>query len=229
MKTGKIDAIIPARGGSKGLPRKNLLPLAGMPLIAHTIRAALHCPGISRCVVSTEDEEIKTVSLEWGAEVLDRPRELAGDLSLSRDVVRQVVLTLHARGELPDYFALLQPTSPFRTAGHLQACLRAFLNSDFASAVSVTEAEHHPYKMFTRESGALVPLMDQKWLDAPRQILPPIYRPNGAIYLVSSSMFLDRNSFFVDPIMPFIMKSEDSWDIDTAWDLKIAELLKSGS
>lgn len=227
MKTGKIDAIIPARGGSKGLPRKNLLPLAGMPLIAHTIRAALHCPGISRCLVSTEDEEIKAVSLQWGAEVLDRPRELAGDLSLSRDVVRQVMLTLHERGELPDYFALLQPTSPFRTAGHLQACLSAFLNADFASAVSVTEVEHHPYKTFKREGEALVPLVEEKWLDAPRQLLPEIYRPNGAIYLMSSELFLKKNTFFVQPIMPFIMNQQDSLDIDTAIDFKFAEFIKS--
>lgn len=225
MNPPDVVAIITARGGSKGLPRKNVLPLAGKPLIAHSILAARECRRIGRCIVSTEDPEIRQVSLEYGAEVIDRPAELATDLALSADVVRHVLETLASAGRLPDYFVLLQPTSPLRTGAHVEACLSSYLDSTAACTVSVTETEHHPYKDFTLEQGHLHPLFGKEYLSQPRQRLPAIYRPNGAVYAMKCRTFLEQHGFFVEPALPYIMANEDSIDIDSAFDLQVAELL----
>lgn len=218
-----IYAIILARGGSKGLPRKNLHPLADKPLIAHTIIAALDCPQISRCIVSTEDAEIKQVSIAWGAEVLDRPAELATDTAMSRDVVKSLLLVLREQNCLPDYFVLLQPTSPLRNAKHLSECIQLFFTAQSKCAISVTETEHHPYKSVYISEDGLKPLFEAEALEAPRQTLPKIYRPNGAIYLMPSKLFLENCTFFIPPVFPYIMVSQESIDIDTALDLTIAE------
>lgn len=225
MSQPEVIAIIPARGGSKGLSRKNLRLLAGKPLIAHSILAALECSQISRCIVSTEDPEIRHVSMEYGAEVVDRPAELATDLALSADVVRHVLEALSETSHQPEYFVLLQPTSPLRTSHHIQQCLQAFLASSAACTVSVTEAEHHPYKDFILDNGFLQPLFGMEYLSQPRQRLPAVYRPNGAIYAMKSQTFLERNSFFVEFALPYIMGSEGSIDIDSDFDLLIAELM----
>ncbi len=224
MKEGKTYAIITARGGSIGVKRKNVRLLNGKPLIAYTIEAALNCPGIGRCLVSTEDAEIKAVSLKWGAEVIDRPESLAGDMILSHDVVRHVLQTLAEKNDLPDYFVLLQPTSPLRNAVHLKACLESFFKSGANCAIGVTEEEHHPYKDFIVKDGGLFPLIGLENLNQPRQLLPKVYRQNGAIYLMPSKLFLEKNSFFVPPAMPFIMGAEESLDIDKEADIGAAEV-----
>lgn len=230
IETGKVKtvvAIITARGGSKGLPRKNIKQLCGKPLIAHSISAALGCALVDRCIVSTEDAEIKAVSLKWGAEVVDRPASLATDTSLSRDVVRQVLGELASQQRLPEYFVLLQPTSPLRTDRHLTEAIEQFFASGKASAVSVTEMEHHPYKCFKVIGDEWMPVIDYETLEAPRQTLPRMYRPNGAIYLLPSSAFLKEGAFFVPPVHPYIMNRESSIDIDDAADLFLAEMLLS--
>lgn len=219
-----IYAIITARGGSKGIPRKNIRMLSGKPLIAHTILAALRCDKIERCIVSTEDEEIKQISVTWGAEVIDRPVELAGDTILSRDVVKAVLDTLAFQKTLPDYFVLLQPTSPLRTTKHITECIELLLHSKQGKcAVSVTEAEHHPYKSCFIVDGQLQPAYDYSSLEVPRQLLPGAYRPNGAIYLMKSADFLEKCTFFMPPCIPYIMSAQDSVDIDSEIDFLLAE------
>lgn len=218
-----VVAIITARGASKGLPRKNVRTLCGKPLIAYSILAARGCPQVSRCIVTTDDPEIKRISLQWGAEVVDRPAELATDTALSRDAVRHVLELLSREGGMPEYFVLLQPTSPLRTARHLERCLEAWFASGRPCAISVTEAEHHPYKCFLLENGDLAPLRDSENLDQPRQSLPPAYRQNGAIYLLKTAEFLSSNSFFIAPALPFVMSRQESIDIDTEHDLRLAE------
>jgi CMP-N,N'-diacetyllegionaminic acid synthase len=221
----KICGIIPARGGSQRLPRKNLLPLAGMPLIGHSIRAALECPGITDCIVSTEDDEIKGVALAYGARVSDRPAYLATDAAQTHGVVAHVLKELQAAGELPDYFVLLQPTSPLRRAAHIQACIEAFFASTAACAISVTREEHHPYKDFIVRDGFLHPLFEGQNPELVRQELPEVYRQNGAIYLLPSELFLSRMMFLIPPALAFIMSQEDGIDIDTEVDLLTAELI----
>jgi len=222
-----VDAIITARGGSKGLLRKNLRPFSGKPLIVHTIEAALKCTLIRRCYVSTEDPEIKAVSLAAGAEVIDRPPELAQDASQSEDAVRHALEVLREREVLPEYFALLQPTSPLRTSAHLAACLSAFFASGAACAISVTEEPHHPYKSFWVKEGQLLPFGGAEFLSCPRQSLPPVYRQNGAIYVMECELFLATNHFFASPALPFVMAQESSLDIDSEFDLALGEWLMS--
>lgn len=221
----KAYAIIPARGGSKGLIRKNIKLLARKPLIVYSIEAGLHCSKISRVIVSTEDPDVKKVSLEWGAEVIDRPMNLATDTALTRDVVLHVLETLRKEKELPECFALLQPTSPFRNSMHLESCLDLFFKSKAACVISVTEVECHPYKTLRLESSYLRPLFDVNYLDQPRQRLLPIYRQNGAIYAMKTDSFLNVKRFFVEPAMPFFMSRETSIDIDTELDFLVANAI----
>jgi CMP-N,N'-diacetyllegionaminic acid synthase len=221
----RIFGIIPARGGSRRLPRKNLLPLAGIPLIGHTILAAKACPGITDCIVSTEDAEIKRVSLAYGARVMDRPPHLATDDAQTNEVVAHVLEELRAQGEFPDYVVLLQPTSPLRRAAHLRDCLEAFFASQAACAISVSKEEHHPYKDFLIREGLLEPLFAGQNPEMVRQTLPEVYRQNGAIYLLPSELFLASRMFYNPPALAYIMDPEDSIDIDTEVDLLLAELI----
>jgi CMP-N-acetylneuraminic acid synthetase len=224
----KVLAIIPARGGSRGLPRKNLLTLGGIPLVARAILAACECPHVSTCVLTTDDPAIRAIGIAYGAGIIERPPDLAGDSTTSQSVVRHVLESLATAGRLPEHFALLQPTSPLRTAAHLTACIEAFFKSDAQSAISVTEAKENPFKSFIETNGSLQPLFDVEKLHAPRQTLPRVYTQNGAIYLTSSAAFLRSNSFFIPSAMPFVMDAEASIDIDAALDLRIAECLISG-
>lgn len=219
----KVTAVITARGGSKGLPGKNVSLLNGKPLIAYTIEAALRCPLVDACYVTTEDPVIKKVSLEFGAEVIGRPPELATDTSLSQDAVEHALNTLAEKAELPEFFVLLQPTSPLRTSHHLDECLNAWFATDCVCAVSVTEAEHHPWKMLIEKEGRLQPVIDAGTLESPRQVLPKAVRINGAIYAMRSSLFLKERNFFIEPAMVYMMDKESSLDIDTAMDLFICE------
>jgi len=219
----KIFAIIPARGGSKGIKHKNIKKLAGKKLIEYSIEAALKCPYISRVIVSTEDPQIKQVSLNCGAEIFDRPLELASDTAKTNVVVKHVLEKLKQEKDSPEYFVLLQPTSPMRTSDHLMSCIEDFFEVDSSCAISVTETEDHPYKNFIIENEMLEPLFDAKYLESPRQKLPKVFRPNGAIFLMSSELFLEKNTFYVQPAMPFYMSNETSIDIDTEFDFFLIE------
>ncbi len=205
------------------MPGKNICLLNGKPLIAYTIEAALNCSRIDGCYVTTDDPVIKKISLEYGAEVIARPPELATDTSLSQDAVEHVLHTLAEKEGLPEFFVLLQPTSPLRTSRHIDQCLTAWFSGNCLSAISMIEAEHHPWKMLIEKDGRLQPMIDAKTLESPRQILPKAVRINGAIYAMRSSLFLKELSFFVEPVMPYIMDKEASLDIDTSMDLFICE------
>jgi CMP-N,N'-diacetyllegionaminic acid synthase len=220
-----ISVIITARGGSKGIPRKNIRMVCGKPLIAYSIEAALHCSLVERCYVTTEDEEIKAVSRQWGAAIIDRPAELATDTALSSAAVAHALLFLKESGTLPKYFALLQPTSPLRTADHLLNCLESFLESKMECGVSVTKAEHHPWKMLIVGKEGLKPVYDRASLESPRQSLPDAYRINGAIYCMSSELFLLTKSFYVEPAYTYEMPHWASLDIDSEFDLQIMEMI----
>src|SRR5689334_7677988 len=186
-------AIITARGGSKGLPRKNLLEIAGRPLICHTIEAARACSSVDGVYVSTEDGEIAAVARAAGALVIDRPTELAQDDSSSRDVVLHALHWLEVSGRPSDSFVLLQPTSPLRTSKHLTNCIDAFRKGSFGCAISVCEAEHHPARFLSiDDEGCLTPWGEESDLNVPRQSLRKVYRQNGAIYLMRADDFRKR-------------------------------------
>lgn len=224
---GSFLAIIPARGGSKRLPRKNLLPLAGKPLIWHTIEAGRGCRFVGDVYVSTEDREIAESASTAGAKVVDRPKALAGDATSSRDVVLHTLEVLEKAGTEYEFFALLQATSPLRTAAHLSSSITAFLEDSYGCAMSVCESEHHPSKMLVLDSkGALAPLTRADELERPQQSLHKVYRQNGAIYLMRTKDFRERaKGFFLAPAMAFFMSQEESIDIDTALDFELARVL----
>ena len=227
MNNNSIVAIVPARGQSKGLKRKNICNLDGKPLIAYTIEAALLCPEISRCIVSTEDAEINKISIRLGAEVIERPLKLATDTAQNNLVIAHVLDELKKEKDYPDCFVLLQPTSPFRTAEHIQECIKLFHSTKSSCTISVSEIEHQPYKSLILKDGYLHPVFDEKLFKKRRQDMGKIYKPNGAIYLMCSNLFMEKKSFFVPPVTPFIMDQISSIDIDTDFDLKMAEFINS--
>lgn len=217
----KIVAIITARGGSKGLPRKNLLDLNGKPLIAHTIDAALKSTIFSKIVVTTDDDEIKKVSLNYDAQVIDRPKELATDTASSLDVIQHALTVLQEDNF--SNFMLLQPTSPLRNATHIQEAVAKYTGENAKSLVSVTETEHTPYKLLVESDNGIMPLFSNEYLTMPRQKLPTTYRINGAIYISNVSSFLETKNLFQEPLTIYQMNQQESIDIDTKVDLDNCE------
>jgi N-acylneuraminate cytidylyltransferase/CMP-N,N'-diacetyllegionaminic acid synthase len=220
--------LITARGGSKGLPRKNILPLAGKPLIAWTIEAALQSNLLSRVIISTDDPEIADVGRKCGAEVpFLRPDELAQDNSPS---IASVFHSIHWLADhenyCPEYVMLLQPTSPLRSPEDIQRTIQIIQEHKADSVVSVTAVHQHPYWMKTIiPDGKLVDFLTTERSYARRQDLPTAYALNGAIYLTKRDVLLARGSFYGDNTFAYVMPSECSIDIDTPWEFHLAELI----
>lgn len=215
-------ALISARGGSKGIPRKNIKLIAGKPLIAWSIESALRSKMLDAVVVSTEDEEIAEVARQWGAWVpFLRPPELAQDNTPGVDPV------LHALERLSGFDAvlLLQPTSPMRTTEDIDACIRLAKEMQASSVISVSEPEIHPHWMYRFSADLrLRPLMDGPTIFR-RQDLPPVYAVNGALYYARADWLQRHHTFMTTETLAYIMPPERSIDIDTLLDWKIAELL----
>lgn len=218
-------AIITARGGSKGLPRKNILPFCGQPLIAHTIEAAKKSQAIERIIVSTDDQEIAAVSQEFGAEVpFMRPAKLATDTASSREVVLHALSFLEKQGESVGTFCLLQPTSPLRTSADIDAAFRIFQGKKADSVLSITPYDHPvQWAMELRDDGILLPRGKEKI--ARRQDLADYYRPNGAIYMFKTTFFKGALEYLGPESYGYIMPPERSVDIDTQLDLVVAETI----
>ena len=223
MKAGaRTLALILARGGSKGIPRKNVKLLAAKPLIAWTIEAALASELIKAVVTSTDDDEIAAVSREYGASVpFMRPAALASDESPAIDAV------MHALNLLPEFDSVivLQPTSPLRTTQDIDSALILARDRKAPSVVSVTEPDHHPSWMYRFDSHqCLTPLMSEPAISR-RQDLPPVYVLNGALYYARVD-WLRRHQRFVGPdTVGFVMPPERSIDLDTPLGWTLVELM----
>jgi N-acylneuraminate cytidylyltransferase len=212
----KVLAVIPARGGSKEVPRKNLRRVRGRPLIAYTIDAALQSKYIDRIIVSSEDQEILATAATYGAEPLLRPSEFA------RDDAPSVAPVLHATEVCPEYDAvvLLQPTSPLRTSADVDGALVTWRQLGVPSCVSVCEARESPYWMFSLGvDSKLVPLLPNP-LVGRRQDLPLVYVLNGAIYVADVRWLQTTRAFIAESTGAFVMPRERSLDIDTEKDLE---------
>ena len=213
-------AIIPARGGSKGIPRKNLLPIAGKPLIVWTIEQALATDGLY-VVVSTEDAEIAAVSRAAGAEVIRRPIELAQDTTATEPVVEHAIATLTARGERPETVMLLQATSPVRLPGTLDRALREFAESGCDSLVGVVPQT--PFLWWQRDE----PRADYPVFARPRrQDLTPDqyrYRETGSLYVTRTEIYQTLHNRLGGRIRLFVMDDTEGTDIDTPPDFAVAE------
>lgn len=212
----RVLALIAARGGSKGLPRKNVLTACGKPLIAWTIQAAIGADAVAEVVLSSDDDEIMQTAEAWGCKVLfRRPAWLASDTANSVDVV------LHALEQLQgfDYVVLLQPTSPLRTAGDIDAAFNLMLESAAPSCVSICEADQSPYWMYHLENGNKLQRLLPELSDVTRrQDLPSIYVLNGAIYIARVDWLRTNKVFVGEETVAYLMPKERSLDIDTAED-----------
>jgi CMP-N,N'-diacetyllegionaminic acid synthase len=223
---GNYLGIIPARGGSKRIKRKNLALLAGKPLLVYTIEAALAARRLTRVMVSTEDPEIAAVAKQSQAEVpFLRPPELAQDYSTSLQVIKHVLDTLGREGAVFDGVALLQPTSPFRTGKHIDAAIERFEKTAADTVTSVCAAEEHPfYAWKLAEEGELTSFISLECQTMDRRDLPPVYFENGAIYVCARSA-LDQDCLYGQKVISYQMSRFDSVDIDTPLDLQWAEFL----
>lgn len=219
----KVIALIPARGGSKGLPGKNIYPLAGKPLISYSITAGKDAEGVDEVWVSTDDKAISEASLKEGSQVCMRPAELAGDLSTSAQAIVHFIEVNKLKTD--DVVVLLQPTSPLRGAEDVDQALLAFLKGDAKLLLSVVEPEHTPLKAFVlNEKGYLVGAFSSQAPFIPRQQLPKAYMPNGAIYIFRVGVFMETKNFPQEKIAPWPMSPEKSTDIDTIHDIEKTEL-----
>jgi CMP-N,N'-diacetyllegionaminic acid synthase len=221
----KILAVIPARGGSKGVPRKNVRLLGSQPLIGWTIDAARRSEYIDRLILSSEDEEIISVARECGCEVpFVRPDDLADD---DTPGIAPVLHAVQALEEKYDYLVLLQPTSPFRQADDIDGAIRRCIENKADSCVSVTESEKHPAWMFyLTDSGHLTPVLSAVADATHRQQLEPVYALNGAVYVVGIKPLLEQKKLvFKNTTLAYPMPSERSMDIDTQFDFILCELI----
>lgn len=217
-------ALILARGGSKGLPRKNVIPFLGKPLVAHTIEAALDSRFVDRVIVSTDDVEIAEVSKGFGAEVpFMRPAELASDTASAKDVMLHALDYLAAQGAELSTFCLLQPTSPLRTAGDIDAAVQLFEEKKADSVLSVTPYDHPVQWAVSRsDEGRIKPR--ERVEASRRQDLIECFRPNGALYLFKTAFFRECAGDYIGPnSYGYVMPPERSVDIDTRMDLLVAE------
>ncbi len=219
-----VLAIIPARGGSKGVSRKNVRLAGGKPLIAWTIEAARQSRFIDRLILSSDDAEIIRVATEWGCEVpFVRPAELA------RDETPGIAPVMHALQTLPGYdlVVLLQPTSPLRSTEDIDACIAACAEGKTPACVSIVEAEESPYWMYTLQlGGKMHPLLPSVDVITRRQDLPKAYLLNGAVYVADSAWLLCNGSFLSAETLGYVMPRERSLDIDTELDLKLLNLYR---
>lgn len=227
FKGRRFLALIPARGGSKGLKDKNIRQLNNKPLLAYTIEAAKESRIFDRIIVSTDSEEIAAVALKYGAEVpFMRPKELATDTASSMDVLIYTIELLQESNDKYDYVALLQPTSPLRTSQDIVGAVNLLIEKNANSVVSVCKVEHSPLWSNTLpEDLSLKDFIRPEIRNLRRQDLPIFYRLNGAIYIVKVSYILESKDFFGQESYAYIMPVNRSVDIDTELDLVLAEVL----
>lgn len=226
-KKCEVLAIIPARGGSKGVPRKNIKSLNGKALIGYTIEAAKSSKYIDKTIVSTEDEQIKAVALNFGAEIpFLRPKELATDMSPSIDGILYTINRLQEEyNYIPEYVCLLQCTSPLRTGKHIDEAFLKLKETNMDAIVSVCESEVNPYWSNVFNGNKLDYFLECGKTITRRQDLPEVYRMNGAIYIVKTEVLMEMKTFEPEKLTGYIMDNMDSVDIDTKLDFKLAELV----
>jgi len=218
-----VIGIIPARGGSKGIPKKNICSLAGKPLLSFTIEAALNSKLLSKVLVSTDDDEIAKVALSYGAEVIQRPSELATDDTLTLPVLTHALSQIDNEIK-PNKIVTLQPTSPLRLSKHIDEAID-LLTSDWDAVISISEAHSSPYKMYQLDGEKLRPFVEGFFKEMPRQQLPKVYRDCGAVYATWYDTLMKKNSIWGDNFRSYYIDPKYAVDIDNRIDLKFAEVL----
>jgi len=229
MSDKKILAVVPARGGSKGILNKNIVDIGGNPLIKYTIDAALGSEMLTHCVVSTDSDVIADVAKSCGALVpFKRPKHLSDDKALSLPVMQHAVEFMEAeQGYQYDLVIMLQPTTPLRQTKDIDNAIKLLFDTNADSVISVVEVEgHHPLRMKRIVDGRLINYIDQGHEDMrPRQELPPVYIRNGAIYATMRDVLMDKDSFTGSDSRAYIMPNDRSVNIDTYQDLLRAKVI----
>jgi len=230
METSKVLAVIPARGGSKGVPRKNIRMVGGKPLIAYTIESALAVrKRLHRLIVSTDDVEIASIARDYGAEVpFMRPPDLGGDKIPMVPVLQHAVKLIEEMdGVTLDWVLLLQPTCPFRSPEDIQAAMDLAAQGGCDSVISVVQVlAHHPILMKKIENNRLVPFVIEEVEGTRRQDYnPPAYMRNGCIYLTNRDNLLKNNSIWGRVIRPYVMPEDRSVNVDSELDMKLVEFM----
>ena len=217
--------LIPARGGSKGLPGKNLAPLAGQPLIVHTIRQAMQVNMLDHLLVSSDDKEILAVAEKMQVATMQRPVSLAADHTPAMPVIRHAVKELDKIGQHFDVVVLLQPTSPLRSAADINGAMDSFLKNHGKTVVSITENATPVEWLYYLEDATekLLPVLSKDGTLHRRQDARTCYRANGAIYVIAKERIMSAESVYSEDMIGFLMPVERSIDIDTISDLNLAE------
>lgn len=223
-----VVGLIPARGGSKGIPNKNIAPCAGRPLIAWTCEAARKSAGLDRTIVSTDSEAIARTAASWEIEApFLRPSELAQDDTPSLNVMLHALGVLESAGTSVTALVLLQPTSPLRTERHIDAAIDLFVSSGAETVVSVVAVPHsfHPAALMREEAGWLYPYESGARAGGRRQDLPPVLARNGPAVLVTTPAVLRGGQLYGERTRALLMSASESVDVDTAADLEYADYL----
>ena len=223
-------AIIPARGGSKGIPNKNLVEVNGQSLVTRAINSAVKSGVVDFVVVSSDDQAILKVATAAGVIAIERPAELASDSAAIEDAISHALQKFLEDHHVPTILVLLQPTSPLRQASTISDAVRLFTeNGSSGSVYGVIEAEHHPYKSFIAADSSLLPVGKIEDLSRSRQELPKAYRQSGSIYVVAVQEFLATKSLYASPMRWIEVSREEAIDVDTPADLETARQAASDS
>jgi len=216
-------AIIPARGGSKRLPRKNILALNGKPLIAWTIDAALKSRYLDKVVVTSDDDEILEIAKQYGSQIIKRPEEFSNDTATSFSAVKHTL----EQYEPYDYIVLLQPTSPLRTEEDIDRSIEFLFEKEGNAVISVCETDHSPLWTNTLpENNSMENFLCDEIKNSRSQDLETYYRLNGAIYICKTENLLQEESFFLEEkTFAYVMNRENSVDIDEELDFKLVEII----
>ena len=227
MKTPYAFGVIPARGGSKGLPGKNLRKLGALSLIGQAIASAREAALLARFIVSTDSPEIAEEARRHGAEVpFLRPAEFATDQAGMLPVLQHAVRWLESSaGVRPDLIVTLQPTSPFRTGAEIDQTIRKVIEAGSDSAQTLSEASYHPYFMKTLDGDRTVALFPEGHRYVRRQDAPAVYQPSGAVYVTRYATLMERGHILGEDNRGVVQGFEASVNIDTEWDFLLAELL----
>lgn len=227
----RVLAIIPARGGSKGIPRKNIKPLCGKPLLLWVLEEALKAKRVTDVVVSSDDEEILEVARKRGGEkiILKRPKELAEDTTPDVPVLRHAISQMEKQKRKPyDFVMMLHATTPFLQASDIDSCVELLLETRADSVVSVYKVtDSHPIKMKRLEGNRLLPYIEALSEDStvPRQSLPPVYRRNAGIYVSKRDVIIDKGRVWGNDVRAHVMPELRSVDINIPLDFEVAEIV----
>jgi CMP-N-acetylneuraminic acid synthetase len=224
----KVFAVIPARGGSKGIPKKNIYPLCKKPLISYTIESAIKSKEIHHLIVSTDSYEIAEVARSYSVDVpFIRPQALSSDTALAVDVIKHAITHEEKRLQIRfDYVVMLQPTTPLKLTEDIDGAIQKLIQTGCESIVTMVDVgANHPARMYKIDNDKLVAVMDEGIAMRPRQELPPIYIRNGAVYAFRREVIDKYNALLGNDVRPYVMPIERSVNIDSHIDLYLAEYL----